>query len=74
MPRRPRLLPQKSWRFRVVGYSPAGEIMDLDDVMFEKMGQFVAHLMLMGDPRFKQPISRVKLIDIMGHEVWTKTL
>jgi len=48
--------------------------MDLDDVMFEKRGQFLADLMLMGDPRFKQPISKVKLIDAMGREVWTKTL
>ena len=74
MPRRPRLLPQRSWRFRVVGYSPTGEVMDMDDVMLEKMGQFVAHRMLMGDPRYKQPISKVKLIDAMGRVVWTKTL
>lgn len=74
MPRRLRLLPQKLWRFRVVGYSPVGEVMDVEDVMLEGMGQFVADRMLMGDPRYKQPISKAKLVDATGRVVWTKTL
>lgn len=51
-----------------------GEVMDMDDVMFEEMGQFVADRMLMGDPRYRQPISKVRLIDATGRVVWTKTL
>ena len=48
--------------------------MDMEDIMFEEMGQFVADRMLMGDPRYKQPISKAKLIDPTGRVVWTKTL
>ena len=48
--------------------------MDMEDVMSEQGGQFVADLMLMGDPRYRQPISKVRLIDALGKEVWTKTL
>ncbi len=66
MPRRPRLIPVKNYNFRILGYNPEGEIQDFDDSMFEGQAVKVAKTMLRGDPRYRQPITKIEIRDKKG--------